>query len=373
MKRKLVLFPVILVVTISLVLAACTSAPATPTTPATPNPTPTQTQAQLPAIKWVAQTASSMQLPGFGRWGLGQSGYSQGMVYVSRMVEKNTNGKLTIDWAEPGAIFPITDTDLAVEKGTVDAAYTYGTYHGGRVPEENLITGGVFQWDDDSQAYEWFNDYGGLKLVQDLYAKRNIMWFPVSTDAIVGIGTTFPATSPSDIKGKKIRVTGMWGDAIDILGGTPQNIPWGDVYMAAKLKTIDGWAAGVASLDEVQLKEVASGYVVYPNFSVSMTGFMINMNSWNKLPKEWQKMITDNIPAWGYVGGYNWHNQVLWSIANAEKKYGVKIWRWTEEDKDKIFQKMVTDVYPKYASKTPEGQKMLDLLMKQWKEYGRIK
>jgi TRAP-type C4-dicarboxylate transport system substrate-binding protein len=131
----------------------------------------------------------------------------------------------------------------------------------------------------------------GFKTNVYCYAKRNLYWIPQEFDAIVGIGTTFPAPNPEALKGKKIRTTGLWGEYINVLAATPVSIPWGDVYMAAKLGTVDGWCGGVASLEELKLKEVAKGYVVSPNITLSPGAFLINKRSYDALPKDIQDII----------------------------------------------------------------------------------
>jgi len=50
-------------------------------------------------------------------------------------LKKASGGRLLIDWAEPGAIFPIAEVDLAVAKNVVQIGFTFGSYYGGRIPE----------------------------------------------------------------------------------------------------------------------------------------------------------------------------------------------------------------------------------------------
>jgi TRAP-type C4-dicarboxylate transport system substrate-binding protein len=323
-------------------------------------------------IKWRGQTCYSSTVSPFGPFKQGETGLFAVGKQWTEWLYKRTNGRLVIDWAEPGSIFPITEADKAVAQGVVQISLGLGSFYAGRMPETDIELGGVFFWEHEAECYECLHKYGLFNLLQKTYAKHGLYWVPCHVDAMVGIGTIFPAPDPASIKGKKIRTTGVWGEYVQMLGGTPVSIPWGDVYMAAKLGTIDGWLAGIASLEEVKLKEVAKGVVVSPSPNSALSSFIINKSAYEKLPKDIQEILQNESPHWSYFAAHHWRNQCLWVMHNAQKQYGVKVYNWSMEDTNRLTKMAVETIYPKLAAKSADCDEMVKVIKQQMKDYGRL-
>ncbi|MCX5822750.1 MAG: TRAP transporter substrate-binding protein DctP [Deltaproteobacteria bacterium] len=323
-------------------------------------------------ITWKGQTAFPSTVAPYGPFRQGETGIFGGAKQWTEWLFKRTNGRLKIDWAEPGAIFPLPESDKSIAQGIVQIAHSFGAYYAGRIPETDIEAGGVFFWEDETQAYECLYKYGLFKALQNVYTKHNIFWLPFHTNAIVGIGTNFPAPNAASIKGRKIRTSGIWGDYVEMLGGTPVAIPWGDVYMGAKLGTIDGWIAGIASLEELKLKEVGKGYVVDPYPNSALLNILINKDAYEKLPKDIKDILLYEAPHWSYFCANNWRNQCIWVMNNAMAKYGVKVYRWSPEEKQQLTKMAVNKIFPKIAGKSSACAQMMDIIKRQMKDYGRI-
>ncbi|MBU1207955.1 MAG: hypothetical protein KKH04_13665 [Proteobacteria bacterium] len=339
----------------------------------------TITQAQTPkvakpeVIHWKGQSFTALNPVPFGPFPAGYAGASGGLKMWMEWLKQASGGRLVIDWAEPGAIFPITEADIAVGKNVVQIALTYGGYYAGRIPESDIETSGVFQWENEAQQFECLHKYGLYGAIQKAYAKHNLKWIPFHSDAIVGIGTTFPASNPASVKGKKIRALGMWSHYVHMLGGSPVSLHWGEIYMGMKLGTIDGWIAGVAALEDLKLKEVTKGCVYYPRISSATTSLIINMDAFKALPQDLQDLLDRDSPYITYAASSIWNNQCNWILKNSEKKYGMKLYAWSKEDADRLIQQAVDEIYPKIAAKSKGCAELLEIVKKQMKDYGRIK
>jgi TRAP-type C4-dicarboxylate transport system substrate-binding protein len=121
------------------------------------------------------------------------------------------------------------------------------------------------------------------------------------------------------------------------------------------------------------MKEVAKGYVVHPNIAPTPANMLINKRSYDALPKDIQEILQNEGPIIGFAAYPVWLNQCLWAIENAEREYGVKIYRWSPEDTAKVYQVVADKVWPKIAAKSPESAELMEILKKQMKDYGRIK
>ncbi len=329
--------------------------------------------AQAPkAITWKGQAFCGLKPVPFGPFTQEHTGAAAQLHMWTKWLKEASGGRLIIDWAEPGSIFPLSEGDTAVGKGVIPIAYSYGSYYSGRIPESDIETSGIFQWETEAQVFECLHKYGLYRAIQKVYARHNLMWFPFHTDAIIGIGTNFAAPNPASIKGKKIRAIGMWANYINMLGGSPVSLVWGEQYMAMKLGTIDGWMAGIGTLEDLKMKEVAKGYVYHPRASCATLSLIVNMDAFKALPKDLQDLLDRDTPLITYTMSSYWKNQETWILKNAER-YGLKFYAWSKEDIDRLTQQVVDEVYPKIAAKSNSCAELVDIVKKQMRDYGRIK
>ena len=324
-------------------------------------------------IKWKGQETFPTKLPAYGPFSAAQAGVHAITREWTEWLKRSTGGRLVIDWAEPGAIFTPFEADKAIGKGVIQIAVSFGNYYTGRIPEADVETGLVFAWPTAAAEYDCLYNYGLYAELKKVYAERNINWYPMPTDAIVAIGTTFPAPNPEAIKGKKIRAVGLWGDYIAMLGGSPVPVPWGEIYMGLKLGTIEGWTGGSAMLEELKLKEVAKGIVYSPRMANAPVNILINMDAFKALPKDIQELMENDFRYVTYASSHKWQQQCTWVIADAKEKYGVIPYSWSPEDVNKVTQKTVDTLYPKVAAKSARCAKLVDIVKKQMRDYSRIK
>jgi TRAP-type C4-dicarboxylate transport system substrate-binding protein len=324
-------------------------------------------------IRWKGQFTFSPSKTGFGPFKVGEAGVGAHTLMWTEWLKKASGGRLIIEWAEPGSIFPPSETDLAVGKNVVQIATSYASYYRGRIPETDVETGGVFLWENEEQVFECLHKYGLYPALQKVYAKHNLKWLPYHSNAIVGMFTNFPAPSPEAIKGKKIRAVGMWADYIKLLGGSPVSLSWGEQYMAMKLGTIDGIVAGAAIFEELKIKEVAKGYVYSPVISKAVANLVINMDAFNALPKDLQALLQRDTPYITYALSSNWYNQCTWALKNAEEEYGVQMYSWSPKDISNITKRVYDEIYPKISERSKDSAELMEIVKKQMRDYGRIK
>jgi TRAP-type mannitol/chloroaromatic compound transport system substrate-binding protein len=213
---------------------------------------------------------------------------------------------------------------------------------------------------------------GAFQIIQEVYAEKNIKWFPNFPNTIVQVGTNFQLKSIHDIKGKKLRAAGSIGDVIKLLGGLPVFLPVGEIYMAIKLGTIDGYVGGIDYLEDVKLKEVVKTYIKEPNLSSVLCEHIINMNSWNKLPAG----LREKIQREQRHAELDWTMHATVENAYVERKvgrdYGVKFVSLPEGEREEIMKACVV-VWDRIAAKSPRCAKLIDILKAMAKDLGKIK
>jgi TRAP-type C4-dicarboxylate transport system substrate-binding protein len=110
-----------------------------------------------------------------------------------------------------------------------------------------------------------------------------------------------------DMKGLKIRCTGMAAKIVSALGGAPVAMPMGDTYDAISRGVVDGSMAPQEALEGWKWGEVVK--FTTESFGSSYTaGMFVVMNKakWNSLPPDVQKTIEQINREWIEKQGATW-------------------------------------------------------------------
>lgn len=364
---------------VSLVLIVITGCPAPVTTPPTPvpSPKPAATPAAAPAapqvIKWERWQDNYTVGPALERWDITGSG--QFAVRYIQWVKEATNGRLIITRHEPGALISAAESFKAAASGMIDAVgETYGAYYAGTVPEANVEMGMPFAWENHWEAYYAFYRMGMIEEFRKVFAQHNVFYFPTFlNEPYYHFGTTFPVRSIDDLKGKKIRAGGIYGDYVQALGGSPVNIPAAEIYMGLKLGTIDGVIFGAGSIPDFKLDEVLKYYVVWPNTSVIVPSFLINLDKWNALPQDIKTILLRDTPYVIQGIGSDYILQSQLKMADMIKAGKIQPIYWSDKDTAKARDIAINTLWPKVAAMTPNNARLVNMVVQQAKLFGKIK
>ncbi|MEX2319806.1 MAG: TRAP transporter substrate-binding protein [Saccharospirillum sp.] len=101
--------------------------------------------------------------------------------------------------------------------------------------------------------------------------------------------------SPSDLSGLKIRVSGsVAGDFVSEMGGTPVQMPAGEMYNALQTGLIDGIITGSSAITDFKLDEVANSYTLGAPLGHIMFYLVMNQQRYDGLSAEHQAIIDAN-------------------------------------------------------------------------------
>jgi TRAP-type mannitol/chloroaromatic compound transport system substrate-binding protein len=209
---------------------------------------------------------------------------------LSQLVSKLTNGEFRIETLNVGeGAAPLAMFD-AVEKGTVTCAHTAGYYYVGKNLAFAFETGMPFGF-SARQHNAWMYEFGGLDLTRELYAKHNIVNFPLgNTGAQMGGWFKKEVKSVEDVQGLRIRVPGIGGQVWKRLGAEPIALPGGEIVAALKENKIDAAEWTVPYDDEkLGLPKVASHYY-YPAWwePSAQLSLFVNKKAWDALPEQYK-------------------------------------------------------------------------------------
>lgn len=241
--------------------------------------------ANLPNIQWQMATSWPPSL---------ETIYGGATVLADR-VAALTGGKFKITPRSAGEIAPALEVLNVVAQGAVQCGHTASYYYIGKSPALAFGTTVPFGLTAQQQN-AWLYEGGGLKKLQEIYARKfNVIEFPCgNTGTQMGGWFRKEVSSVNDLKGLKMRIPGLGGQVMSKLGVTVQSLPGGEIFQALQTGAIDAaeWV-GPYDDEKLGLNRVAK-YYYYPGWwePGATLELQINLNEWKKLPPQYQEAIT---------------------------------------------------------------------------------
>lgn len=210
-----------------------------------------------------------------------------------KMVEEASDGNFKIRLYPAGEIVPGFGVMDAVSNGTVECGQTASYYYYGLDPSYSFDTAVPFGL-NARQMNAWMLEGNGMKLMRELFAKRNIINFPFgNTGTQMGGWYRKEINSVEDLKGLKMRTAGFAGEVLARMGVVPQQVPPGDIYPSLEKGTLDA-VEFVGPVDDERLgfQKVAK-YYYYPGWweGSAQVSLYFNDAAFNGLPKQYQSII----------------------------------------------------------------------------------
>jgi TRAP-type mannitol/chloroaromatic compound transport system substrate-binding protein len=213
---------------------------------------------------------------------------------VADRVAAMTNNKFKITPRAAGELAKGTEVLDVVSSGAVEMGHTASYYYIGKSAVCAFGTALPFGLNAQQQN-AWLYDGGGLKALQDFYAKKfNVIQFPAGNTG-VQMGGWFrkEINTIADLQGLKMRIPGLGGQVMSKLGVTVQVIAGGEIFQALQTGAVDA-AEWVGPYDDEKLGLNKAAQFYYapgwwePGPSLEVE---INMDKWNELPTEYQEVV----------------------------------------------------------------------------------
>ena len=100
--------------------------------------------------------------------------------------------------------------------------------------------------------------------------------------------------TPDDLKGLKIRtpLDPTTVEMFQAMGATPQQINWGEVYLALQSGVVDGQENPLANIYTAKLYEVQK-FISFTNHKYEVTGLVMSTAAWGRLSEADRKIVRD--------------------------------------------------------------------------------
>lgn len=219
--------------------------------------------------------------------------FQEGVERFAKDVETMSDGKMKIKVFAGGELVPPLQTFDAVSQGTVELGHGAGYYWAGKIPAAQFFTAVPFGMNAQGMN-AWLYGGGGHELWQELYAKHNLVPFPMGNTGVqMGGWFNKKINSVSDLKGLKMRIPGLGGKVFAKAGGTPVLLPGGEIYTALERGTIDATEWVGPFHDERLGLYRAAKYYYYPGWHEPgpVLELTVNKKAWDSLGDDLKKAI----------------------------------------------------------------------------------
>jgi TRAP-type mannitol/chloroaromatic compound transport system substrate-binding protein len=212
---------------------------------------------------------------------------------ICQAVSDMTQGQFVITPYASGEIAPGLEALDKVQDGTVECGHTLSYYYTKK--DAALAFASTLPFGLTAQQQNaWLYYGGGMDKTQDLYRNLGVMGFPAgNTSAQMGGWFQKQVNTVAELKGLKMRIPGLGGQVMTRLGVEVKTLAGGDIYKALEKQEIDAaeWQ-GPDDDKSLGLDRVTSFYY-YPGWWEPGTAytFVVNLQAWEKLPADYQKML----------------------------------------------------------------------------------
>ena len=245
-------------------------------------------------------------------------------------VEKRTGGKVKIDAFHGGTLLGAKNMMDGVIAGTADIGTLVMAYQPGRFVITNA-TSLPFGFPSARVASLTLLDLY-LKYKPKSFSKVKVLCMYTSGPS--NIMSSVPVRSLADLKGLDLRASGGAAKTLKAWGANQIGMPMSATPEALQKGVVKGLFSSLEVMKDFKFAEICkyvtvTDAVIYP-FSVVM-----NLDKWNSLPKDVQKVMDDMAREHSEWTGTYMDNHIVESIAWSKKTQGVEVITLSKAEKEK--------------------------------------
>ncbi|WP_436643088.1 TRAP transporter substrate-binding protein DctP [Microbaculum sp. FT89] len=288
-----------------------------------------------------------------------------------KLVEEMSDGRIKFEVYDAGALVSVTGMLEAVDQGVLDISQSWGGFYSGDIPEADVEVGLPLAWQEPWEAYDAYFNRGLKDVIEEAYESRfNVKWFPAIISLNYGIALREPIESLEDLKGKKIRAVGVYGELMQKLGASPVVVPGAELYTALQLGTIDGMVYGPAAIHEQDLQGFVKSMILSPNLNTGVGHWVVNRDTWESLPEDLQEVI-EFAAYYGNLAQTMNYSAVETEGVGTIKAAGVTPVELSEADRAKM-NAVALELWNEIATRSELAAKGVEIVKQQQKDYGEL-
>ncbi|MBT5230605.1 MAG: TRAP transporter substrate-binding protein [Methylococcales bacterium] len=234
-------------------------------------------------IKWKMVTTWPKDFPGLGT----------GANNLARLIGEMSGGRLQVKVYGAKDLVPAFGVFDAVAQGTTELGHGAAYYWKGKSEAAQFFTSVPFGMTaQEMNAWLYYGD--GLKLWTELYKPFGIVPFPAGNMGVqMGGWFNKEINTVADLNGLKMRIPGLGAEVLKKLGGTPVNLPGGELFTSLQSGAIDAteWVGPYNDL-AFGFYKIAKHYY-YPGWHEpgSVLECIVNEKALKALPEDLQVIV----------------------------------------------------------------------------------
>ena len=205
-------------------------------------------------------------------------------------IEKRTNGQVKITFFHGGTLAPAAQIYDSTVQGIADIGFSVLAYTRGKFPLTEVIdiplglkTGVT--------ATKLINAYY-KKFQPKEFDEVKVLYLHAHGPGLIHT-TKKPVQKLEDLKGLKLRATGLSAKIVTALGAAPVGTTMPETYDALRTGVAEGALAPLMALKDFRWGELTKYSIENYGSSYSVGFFVVmNKNKWNSLPADIQKVFT---------------------------------------------------------------------------------
>ena len=273
-----------------------------------------------------------------------------------RFIEKvNADGKgvIKINYIGGPRAMPPFEVGNAVRTKVVDIANVTGAFYTNLMPEADgfKLVSKPMSEQRKNGTWEFINQLHNQKLNAQYLARQfhNVpfhIYLNKKPDKL-------------DFSGLKIRVTPVYKDIVEALGGTAITTPPGEVYTALERGVVDGYGWPVSGIFDLGWEKVTK-FRLEPAFYSVEVNVLVNLDTWKGLTDAQRKVLTD---AALWLEGLDSENAaVVASERERQTKAGIQAIDFGPDESKKFLEKANEVAWQSVIKRAPEtGAKLRQL------------
>ncbi len=280
---------------------------------------------------------------------------AQAAVDFAKEVEKRTNGKVKITAFPGGTLTKAPQVYDGVVTGISDIGNSCFAYTRGRFPVMAAVDLPM-GYPNGRVASRVAHEFAKQVNPKELHDTK-VLYVHAHGPGL--LHTKKPVRTLEDLRGMKIRATGLSAKVVEALGGVPVAMPQGDTYESLQKGVVEGTFSPIEVLKGWKQGEVID--YTTECFSVGYTTAMfvvMNKDKWNALPDEVKKVFDELSDQWVDVHGNAW-DKADQEGREFTKSLDNEVIQLSEEESRK-WREAVEPVIMDYAQNTPNGQAYVD-------------
>ena len=293
-------------------------------------------------------------------------GQTKAAMAWAKEIEKRTDNKVQISVFPGGTLTKAPQCYSGTVKGISDLGFSLFAYTRGRFPVMAAVDLPMGYADGKvaSRVAQEFAKAFKPKELSDV----KVLYLHAHGPGL--LHTKKPVKKLEDLKGMKIRATGLSAKIVKALGGVPVAMPQGGTYEALKKGVVEGTFGPMEVLKGWKQAEVIKYTTECYSIGYTTTFFVVmNLDKWNSLPADIKKIFDEVSDKYTDVHGNVWD-----STDQEGRKYtlslGNEIISLSDEESAR-WRKAVEPVINDYITNTPDGDKYVKKIRELMKTYSK--